>query len=574
MNKLLALLIFLAITVPVLAQASEPPPIPVLNHQFQISGPAPEAARANGRNTGFGYVLAIENDVLAVGAPRESNGNTTAHFGAVYIYRNVSNVWTFEQKISNPYIGLDNESSGFGVSVVLDNGRLAVSHAPHGVYFYTNNGTEWVHDGTVFDLDTDRDGYGGNIALHSDVLIVNDGILHIGEVHVYRKVAGTWTYETTIADPAPILFEERFGSALDISDDGSVIAISRPGAYRINNDNPQGTILIYSYNGTEWALETEIIEQGAFGYSLDLSSTLLAVGETGSENVPGQVYVYDRAQSWAETAVFSDDIDSPIGFFGHTVKMISNQALFVAAIPQRVSLEEPLEPGRFFVYDLTTKAEISEIISTGEMDSDNDGFPDSDLFGHALAIDGIGDLMKIAVGAPGGFGAQNSYVFSHNPNPEQLVDSGDFEAGERGLILDAWNTTPGAKLVCGRGVDGTCGVKFKSGVSSKVTQSVDLTQFPLNFGDGLLWQADVKVKGEGAVKAKLKVFYVDGFSTIVPLRIENTGGVYRTVMTAPAIFIASRPLDRIVVSIKHTATGGAAFIDNVSLVRVAGNSAR
>ncbi len=54
-------------------------------------------------NDAFGYSVSMYGDYAVIGAPEEDEdaggGNTLASAGSAYIYKNISNVWTFQQKI-------------------------------------------------------------------------------------------------------------------------------------------------------------------------------------------------------------------------------------------------------------------------------------------------------------------------------------------------------------------------------------------------------------------------------------------------------------------------------------------
>jgi hypothetical protein len=579
-SKIFALLILLVLALPTIAQETEPV-IPVINAQSVI--PAPVELRSFQREGGFATALAHEGDVLAVGAPLEmvavENG---VRYGAVYIYRSVGEQWVLEQKLINP-----TEYHNFGTFVVIENGQLAISVWGTGIYFYTFNGTSWEISNSLLDADTnENDGFGAYLTWKNDLMAFGDNHL---QVRVFRLVLGTWIPEATLEGEPTIPFGNlRYGASMDFSDDGLVLAVGEADAWMFGNTNPKGATYIYSYNGVTWVLEKKLEElesPGAFGFAVDLigagNNIILAASDTGIYNdepfldSSGIVYLYSRSAGlWTKTQQFMADSDVTFDSFGTALAFVGspeNAALIVTSVPNRHP-SEPLAPARFYIYDVQSGTQLGEVISPSETDFDDDGQLDSDGFGRIISLDGVGASLPIVVAAPGR--VQQVFVFSHNPNPQEMADAGDFETNGRDLILNSWNTSPGVKLKCGRGVNASCGVKFVSGIPSKITQNVDLSQFPLLPGDGLLFQMDAKVKGAAVIKAKLKVIYADGFSVVMPLRVENTGGVYRTVMTAPAIFIANRPLDRIVISIKHTWQGGAAFLDNVSLVRVAGSAAR
>jgi hypothetical protein len=587
MYKLIIILLLCILIMPVVAQ-EEAPVIPVINHQVQINE---QPTRGGTRINNFAATLAMENDILAIGAMYELfHDDAGAHRGAVYVYRLVNDQWFFETKLINPLA----DDSTFGLSIAVENGVLAVSSAGYRVHFYEHDALNgWTQTGLALDNDVSAsDNFGYKIALANNTLVVSERIWATGFVHVYKKELGNWNLKQTLTgDPNPSGDASRFfGSALDISEDGNLIVVGEPEGWRVDNQNPLGAAYIYSFDGL-WNFEKMLTESGAgaFGFSVDLigdgNNMLLAVSDTGqySEDpfmdISGSVYIYNRATGWSDLNQFAATSDITFDQFGATVQFVGqpeNAALIVSALPYPLPEGQPA-PARFYIFDVQTGSLIGEIISPSETDLDGDGVVDTDQFGRIISIDDVGENLKIAVGAPGGssLGDAQVFIYSHNPAPQEMVNAGNFESSSRDVILNAWSRTPGAKLKClDKGNGSPCAVKFVSGIASRVWQNVDLSQIGLFPGDAVLFQADAKVKGASSLKMKLKVVYGDGFKAVVTLRVNNTGGAYRRVMSAPAVFIANRPLAKIQIKVNHNHLGGAAFLDNVSLVRVAGSSAR
>jgi hypothetical protein len=584
MNKFIILLLFFVLVTPTLAQETEPV-IPVINAQSVIA--APVEVRTVERSAGFATALAHSGAVLAVGAPLEMvDTGSGLRYGAVYVYRNLAGTWALEQKIINP-----TEGHNFGISVAIENGQLAISAWSIGIYFYSFSGATWEISGALLDDDTnENDGFGTFIEWKDNLLAFGDNHM---DVRVFRLISGVWTPEATLSGEPTIPFGNlQFGASSAFSDDGAVLAVGEPDAWMFGNTNPRGAVYVYAFNGVSWLLEKKIEEAespGAFGASVDLlgsgDNVILAASDSGiyaSEPLideSGVAYLYSRSgRLWTKTQQFAASSEIAFDGFGFAVALIGspeNAALIVTSVPNRHP-ETPLAPARFYMYDVTTGAQIGEVISPSETDFDDDGILDSDGFGRVISLDGIGTSLQIVIGAQGRTPeTAKIFVFSHNPLPEELVNSGNFETGSRDFILNAWERTVGAKVKClSKGNNSPCAVKFVSGIASRIWQDVDLSQIGLFPGDGLLWQADALVKGESSLKMKLKVVYGDGYQVVLTHRINNTGGAYRRVMTAPAIFIANRPLAKISIKINHNILPGAAFLDNVSLVRVAGSSSR
>jgi hypothetical protein len=125
-----------------------------------------------------------------------------------------------------------------------------------------------------------------------------------GRAVLWRKVAGTWTYQETLASPNPEA-DGHFGVRVDI--DGTWMAIGASNESALNTDS--GRVYMYQWNGSNWVLyETldggDAIAGGSFGNFVDLDGTRLAVGAThrSAPNNLGYAYVYDfNGTNWVLT---------------------------------------------------------------------------------------------------------------------------------------------------------------------------------------------------------------------------------------------------------------------------------
>jgi hypothetical protein len=147
----------------------------------------------------FGVGLALEGDVLAVGAPGDDGG-------AVYVFRRSGTAWQQEAYVKASISGSEHS---FGRQVVLDGDTLAVmsdtpeGHAhPHGIVdMFQHDGTRWqektrVTAATI--MQGNRGGF-GKIALSGDDLVIGapgDGVRFdmnanfwdSGAIYVFQRV--------------------------------------------------------------------------------------------------------------------------------------------------------------------------------------------------------------------------------------------------------------------------------------------------------------------------------------------------------------------------------------------------
>ncbi|WP_179318708.1 T9SS type A sorting domain-containing protein [Winogradskyella helgolandensis] len=204
---------------------------------------------------GWTVELNSEGNIIAVGARNSDGINGGINVGIVRIYENISNVWT---QIGQDIEGeSDYDQSGVRLSLSADGNIVAIS-AP------TN------------------DGNGENS----------------GHVRVYENVSGVWTQIGTDIDGQNIYY--RFGSSLDLSADGSTLAIGSGSIYE--NGSNSGQVKIYQNQLDVWtqigsSINGDDLNQG-FGYKLSLSAdgTTVAISSlntSGTNTWFGSASIYD-----------------------------------------------------------------------------------------------------------------------------------------------------------------------------------------------------------------------------------------------------------------------------------------
>ncbi len=224
----------------------------------------------------FGSAVAIDGDILAVGATGEDsnatgiNGNQSdngkSSSGAVYVFIRAGGVWKQEAyiKSSNP----DNDDL-FGTSVAVHGNTLVVG-APG--------------------EDSNAKGVNGN---QSDNGATNSGAVY---VFVRDAVMGTWSQQAYIkASNAESL--DVFGAIVAIS--GDTLAVGAPfensnanGVNGDENDNgatDAGAVYVFVRSGATWTQEAYVKaansgDQDKFGASIAIFGDTLAVGATDEDS--------------------------------------------------------------------------------------------------------------------------------------------------------------------------------------------------------------------------------------------------------------------------------------------------
>ena len=206
--------------------------------------------------SGFSVSLSSDGSIVAIGAPEnDDNYNQSGH---VRIYQNISGVWTQIGQDINGQVSYDS----FGTSVSLSSdGNIVAIGAPSDlvnisrtgcVRIYENIGGFWSQIGQDIDGESPYDRFGSSVSLSGDGSTVaigapqNSGFSinnSLGYVRIYENIGSFWTQISQDVDGEN--YNDRSGSSVSLSGDGSTVAIGAP----LNDDNfPEaGHVRIYDF---------------------------------------------------------------------------------------------------------------------------------------------------------------------------------------------------------------------------------------------------------------------------------------------------------------------------------------
>lgn len=131
-------------------------------------------------SSGFGHSVAVQNDLMAVGAPRSSV------IGAVYLFRFDGTNWIPEFKFISPD---QDVGDFFGVSVDLEGDRLVVGATGAGsrgrgtvfVYRFVPELSSWVSETSLTpSIKSDFEGFGSTVHLEGSLLTVRPSFIDCG----------------------------------------------------------------------------------------------------------------------------------------------------------------------------------------------------------------------------------------------------------------------------------------------------------------------------------------------------------------------------------------------------------
>jgi hypothetical protein len=305
----------------------------------------------------FGSALALDGNILVVGAPGADVGENEQQ-GAAYVFAHTGdNQW---QQVKRITASDGNAFDGFGSAVAV-HGDIIVVGAPYAEITpdETNQGAAYVfarnegganHWGQVTKLSGslgDRlDNFGGAVAVHGDDIFVAAANQGNGMVYHCRRDLGgenQWGEAQQLFDAAGRQ-NDNYGSALAF--DGATLVV---GAARTDITGPfenDGAAFVYAFDADldAWQ-ETAKLSAGDadaatandnFGHAVALFNDVIAVGAPFAEGDAdaasvGKVYVFERNQDqWLETDTLTASQPAALTYFGVALVAVAEGILVYA----------------------------------------------------------------------------------------------------------------------------------------------------------------------------------------------------------------------------------------------------
>ena len=252
----------------------------------------------------FGYTVALDGDLVVVGAYRDDDDGTDS--GSAYVFDRSGGSWAQTAKLT-----ADDADAGdqFGGAVALSGDRALVgAHLFDGgskdsgaAYVFVRGATGWTQEARLRAGDrSTRDNFGRAVALSGDRALVgapnkNTPSSDSGAAYVFARSETGWTQETRLSF-TPSIPDDNFGFAVALSADRALV-----GAYRkLIGGSRTGGAYTYTRAGTTWTLEDEIAaddgadnDQFALGVALDGTRVLIgARGDDDDGSASGSAYVF------------------------------------------------------------------------------------------------------------------------------------------------------------------------------------------------------------------------------------------------------------------------------------------
>lgn len=312
----------------------------------------------------FGWSVAIDDNIIAVGAWNEGVGSQT---GAVYVFERVAGVWMPAGKIL-PLSGDGQERFGHAVSV--SGTRIAVGgpfitdsdddEAPKPSYVFERSGSTWVGTRLLPQGDVDDSWFGYSIDISGDTVVVGAPGYEVpalgagvGAAYVF-EFNGAWAQTTHITDGDG---QSQDFLGRDVAIDGDVIVVGSEAGGNPSTINT-GMALVYERAGGTWSETTRLIPGNAavaneIGYSVDVRGSTIVVGahrddQFGTDS--GAAYVFEKgATGWTEKSKLYNPSGQSGDHFGASV-VANGDTVLVGA---RFDDDDGTDSGSLYVFTAT-----------------------------------------------------------------------------------------------------------------------------------------------------------------------------------------------------------------------------
>jgi hypothetical protein len=275
-----------------------------------------------GGRTGFGASVALSSGLLVVGAPDDDGAARDA--GAAHVFRWDGATWRHEARLVATG-ATTGELAGYSVAVDGDvvalgaPGRSGASSNEGAVRVFRWNGVAWSEEALLVAPDAGAGQvFGFSVSASGDVMVAG-APLHggggeaAGAAYAFRWDGATWRSESTLV-PADNQAGDTFGHAIVVR--GARMIVGAPTSS--TEELQAGAAYEFRHDGAAWSEATRLSPPGArsgrlLGWALALAGDLLVIGAREECDVgdcvgqPGRAHVlqWDGA-SWVQDVVFED----------------------------------------------------------------------------------------------------------------------------------------------------------------------------------------------------------------------------------------------------------------------------
>lgn len=302
----------------------------------------------------YGNSIAVEHDILVVGAPYHDNGK-----GCAYVLQNKAGAW---ETIAILSAQVSSEGDGFGMSVDIFDSTIVVGALGKVLIFYKpESGWQNMTESDIISAPKNSSSYFGiGIAIEEQTLVIGACSYEtdiIGRMYVYENKSASWEIRAALTSTDGTI-RDSFGEKICISENTIVTG----GSLDTYSGPYPGSAYVFVKPTAGWTDMTqtaklissdETSENSSLGASVSIYNNTILVGAeyaTCYNNTIGTAYIYEMPSTgWedmTETAILTPTKTDPealsesteiMYFFGGSVFLKDTIALVGAYWDERNS---------------------------------------------------------------------------------------------------------------------------------------------------------------------------------------------------------------------------------------------
>ena len=385
----------------------------------------------------FGYSVSICDDVIVVGAYKES------YSGTAYVFEKPTTGWVNMTETAKliPYYKQPYDYFGYSVSISGDNIVVGAycddddGTNSGSAYVFEKPATGWITMNETAKLKAsdgaEQDNFGCSVSISGNNIVVgtcfdDDNGINSGSAYVFEKPISGWINmtETAKLTASDAVENDRFGYSVSISGDNIVV-----GAYcDDDNGSDSGSAYIFEKPTTGWGNINETAKLTAsdgeeyhnFGNSVSISGDNIVVGaHQNNDNGynSGSAYIFKKTTTgWlnmTETAKLTSSDGAEGDNFGRSVSICGGNIVVGASGNDDMGVDSG--SAYFFERDNNNIPQIVD--ATFSVDENS---PQGTLVGKVIATDNDGDKLSFKIAA-----GDDNNAFSIDEDGTITVNSSD-----------------------------------------------------------------------------------------------------------------------------------------------------
>ena len=320
----------------------------------------------------FGTSVAIAGDTILVGAVRDNallSSNLNSAPGVVYVFTRSGDTWTQSDRLT----GTSGETADlFGWMLAIENETIVIGaprNGSHGAaYVFARNGGKWLEQQKLDGKNLATNAmFGSAVSVSGDTIVVGaqdddvDGTDAAGSASVFERRAGAWV-ETERLLPSMPVQRGSFGYSVGVQAD--TVMVGAPRIESIVTPFPRvsaGEVYVFDRTATGWQQQERVLKamvprmNDSFGSSISMRPNAALIGSCGDASgddgvgadasrrdaeFSGAAYLYAReGQAWRPSVYLKPKNPDTNDMFGFGAGL-SDEVAVVGAIWEAGSSRE------------------------------------------------------------------------------------------------------------------------------------------------------------------------------------------------------------------------------------------